>query len=248
MDPQQRSSVLWKAFAVIDAFDQNHRVMSFSDIARRSGLSKSTTHRVLAMLQEVQAIEPAGKGYKIGLRMLSAGALSVDARQHDIVFPHLERLRLITKQTVHMAVLDNSEVVYIEKLPSAQSPDTPALVGGRMPAMRTGVGKALLAFGGSGARLSPRPSVPSRAGCTSRVLTPDRLADIRCSGIARDREEASPGLACTAVPVLVADQAIAAISVAFPASDGSGERFVNPLRETATALGRALAMRRDVRL
>jgi DNA-binding IclR family transcriptional regulator len=61
-------------------------------------------------------------------------------------------------------------------------------------------------------------------------------------GIAADREEAARGLACVAAPIFVGQQAVAAVSVGFTASAGSGELFVNPLRETSAAIGRALAM------
>ncbi|XVV15124.1 IclR family transcriptional regulator [Actinoplanes sp. CA-131856] len=207
--------------------------MTLSEITRRSGLPKSTTHRILTMLVELDAVEREGDFYWVGLRMFTMGALSVDASVRDVALPHLERLRRLTRQTVHLAVLHDDEVVYLEKLPSLASPNTPALVGGRLPAQRTGVGKALLAFG----RSSP-PTDPALAA---------RLHAVRRSGVAYDHQEAASGLSCVAVPVLDADRAIAAVSVAFHSADGSGDRFVGALQETAIALSRSIRSKAQTR-
>jgi len=234
-------SVLWKAFDVLESFNQSRRVMTLSEIARKSGLPKSTTHRILTMLLEVDAVQRVGQGYRIGLRIFTMGTCSAEVQLRNVALPHLERLRRVTKQTVHLAVIEEADVVYLEKLPSAASPSTPAVVGGRLPARSTGVGKALLAFTG------PAPeSVTSPRNHTSTFRRPgllrSYLQDVRMMGIAADREEAARGLACVAAPIFVGQQAVAAVSVAFTASAGSGELFVNPLRETSAAIGRALAM------
>ncbi|GAA3233386.1 IclR family transcriptional regulator [Dactylosporangium siamense] len=223
-------SVLWKAFDVLAAFNQGHRILTLSDIARRSGLPKSTVHRLLGMLLDVGAVERVGTGYKIGLRMFTMGALSLDVRLRETALPYLERLRRVTGQTVHLAMLHGADVIYLEKLTSPQSPNTPALIGGRLPAGRTGVGKAMLAFGD---RLSTE-------------LATEHLQEVRRRGVATDREEAAPGLACVAVPVLNNGRAVAAVSVAFAAANGSGDLFVNPLRETVTGLSRVMATSPDL--
>lgn len=238
--PANASSILWKAFDVLGTFKHSRRVLTLSEIARRSGLPKSTVHRILAMLLEVKAVERSERGYRIGLRMFALGTCSTEVHLRDIALPHLERLRRVTRQTVHLAVLDSSEVVYLEKLPSHASPATPAVVGGRLPAASTGVGKALLAFGDDLA--APRLEganklTPLRCGQPLQ----DYLQTVRRSGIAGDREEAARGLACVATPILVRSKAIAAISVGFTAGAGSGELFINPLRETSAAVSRALA-------
>jgi DNA-binding IclR family transcriptional regulator len=232
-------SVLWKAFDVLETFNQSRRVMTLSEIARKSGLPKSTTHRILTMLLEVDAVQRVGQGYRIGLRIFTMGTCSAEVQY--VALPHLERLRRVTKQTVHLAVIEEADVVYLEKLPSAASPSTPAVVGGRLPARSTGVGKALLAFTGP----APESVTPPR-NHTSTFRRPgllrSYLQDVRMMGIAADREEAARGLACVAAPIFVGQQAVAAVSVGFTASAGSGELFVNPLRETSAAIGRALAM------
>lgn len=230
--PASPSPALAKAFDLLDAFDHDHRVLTLSEIARRSGLPKSTAHRLLTTLTDVRVVEKSSRGYRIGLRMFSMGRRSLEVQLRDIALPYLERLRLLTRQTIHLGVLDDLDVVYLEKLTSHLSPITPAVVGGRLPAASTGVGKALLAFGHS--------TPISRVTSTSPRLW-NHLDQVRRSGLARDREEAAPGLACIASPIMSGNHVVAAVSVAFAVGDGSGERFTDPLRETSAAIGRALA-------
>lgn len=238
-------SVLWKAFDVLETFNQSRRVLTLSEISRRSGLPKSTAHRILTMLLEVKAVERSGQGYRIGLRMFSMGTCSAEVRLRDAALPHLERLRRVTRQTVHLAVLEDTDVVYLEKLPSNLSPATPAVVGGRLPAASTGVGKALLAFGDcppAGLHPSTSTSTTSiRAALSRPTPLPDYLEGVRRNGIAGDREEAARGLACVAAPIMIGQRAVAAISVGFDANAGTGELFVNSIRETSTAVSRVLA-------
>lgn len=241
-------SVLWKAFDVLDAFDYDKRILTLSEVSRRSGLPKSTVHRILAKLLEVRAVERAGNGYRVGLRMFSMGMCSAEVQVRDYALPHLERLRRLTRQTVHLAVLDSSDVVYLEKLCSSQSPITPAVVGGRLNARSTGVGKALLAFGpvsSESSRATAAPPIGFVAG--SNASAGYDYAAVRRSGIAGDREGTARGLACIAAPILVNSEAIAAVSVSFTANAGSGELFVGALRETSAAIGRALVTASTVR-
>jgi DNA-binding IclR family transcriptional regulator len=245
--PVAAPSVLWKAFDVLGAFSHRDRVLSLAEIARRSGLPKSTAHRVLAMLLETGAVEQAMSGYRLGLRMFSLGALPPEAELREAAMVHLEWLHRVTGQTLHLAVLRGGDVVYLEKLLSRQRVDTPAAIGDLLPATCTAVGKALLAFSGEQAEASilARP-LPRRT--TKSVASADtlrrQLAVIRAHGYATDREESTDGLACAAVPVIAGGRAVVAISVAFPASEGTGSVFVGPLRQAAAAIASCSVIRR----
>ncbi|WP_174548805.1 IclR family transcriptional regulator [Actinomadura formosensis] len=238
-------SVLWKAFAVLGAFSHRNRVLTLAQIVRYSGLPKSTAHRVLAMLVDIGAIEQADGGYRVGLRMFSLGTLPPEAALREAALVHLEELHRYTGQTLHLAVLRGADVVYLAKLLSRRSVPTPAAVGGRFPAHCTAVGKALLAFsaGGSAAGALTEPLRRRTASSLASAEQVRRQMDvIRTAGFAVDREESADGLACVAVPVLVRGRAVAALSVAFPASAGSGQVLVGPLRQAAVAISRSPAM------
>lgn len=219
-------SVLKKAFDVLGSFSPDRRVLSFSQISRESGLPKSTTHRVLAMLLEMGAVEQYEDGYRIGLRMFAVGACSAEVALRNLALPAMEALHRLTRQTLHLAVLRGPDIVYIEKLRTQLAVPTPAVVGASLPAHLTAVGKALLAEDKS----APRPAALTR-----------ELALTRARGFATDREESVKGLACIAVPIMAGGSAVAAISVAFPAGAGTGEVLLNSLRETATRIGRSVS-------
>lgn len=247
--PDAAPSVLWKAFDVLGAFSHRDRVLTLAEIARRSGLPKSTAHRVLAMLLATGAVELAEEGYRLGLRMFSLGALPPEAELRQAAMVHLEGLHRVTGQTLHLAVLRDDKVVYLEKLLSRQHVDTPAVVGDRLPATCTGVGKALLAFSGEQAVATvlarPLPHRTARSVVSADALRA-QLGAIRARGYATDREESTDGLACVAIPVLVGDKVVAAVSVAFPAAAGTGEVLVGPLREAAAAIAASPVIRRAV--
>jgi DNA-binding IclR family transcriptional regulator len=247
--------VLWKAFDVLGAFSHRRRVLTLSEISRYSGLPKSTAHRVLFMLIEVGAVEQVPDGYQVGLRMFSLGVLPPEAALREAALPHLEELHRVTGHTLHLAILRGADVVYLEKLlPRGTSVVMPSVIGDRMPATVTGVGKVLLAFSSpeerAAALAGPLPRRTARSLGTLEALHRE-LDTIRERGYALDREEAAVGVSCVAVPILpgpavTGPGAIAAISVSYPASSGSGQALISPLRETATAIARSPMLRRSV--
>lgn len=243
LDRESAPSVLWKAFDVLGSFSQSRRALTLSEISRGSGLPKSTVHRILTMLLEVRAVERVGPRYRMGLTIFAMGMCSAEVALRDAALPYLQRLRRTTGQTVHLAVLDSADVVYIEKLVSSSSPPTPAVVGGRLPAHATGIGKALLAFSPDGTRLPGKLDGMLAARTTATMTRPadlrQCLREVRANGVATDRGEAASGLACVAAPIIINSCPVAAISLAFPTTAGSGQQFINPLREAAAAVARA---------
>ena len=237
-------SILGKAFAILGAFTHGPRMLSLSQISRRSGVSKSTTHRVLAMLVELGAIERSGTEYRMGAVMFSYGSRSPEVALRDAALTHLESLFLQTRQTVHFAVLRKQEVLYLERL-STRLVISPATVGGCMPAHLTGVGKALLAYASTeiiNRYLDRRLIARTEASITNPDSLRHELAHIRNQGVAFDRAEAARGLHCVAAPVRVGGHAVAAVSVAYPSNAGSGKAFIEPVRTAATRIARSLPL------
>jgi DNA-binding IclR family transcriptional regulator len=213
------------------------------------------------MLVEVGAVEQVPDGYQVGLRMFSLGVLPPEAALREAALPHLEELHRVTGQTLHLAILRDADVVYLEKLlPRGNRLVTPSVIGDRMPATCTGVGKALLAFSSDDiaetALTAPLPRRTARSAASLGQIRRE-LDTVRGQGYAFDREEAADGLACVAVPVLAATgipgvpggrgvpagRAVAAISVSFPVNAGTGQSLVAPLRATAAAISRSPALR-----
>jgi DNA-binding IclR family transcriptional regulator len=234
-------SILSKAFQLLSAFNPYARVMSLSELSRASGLPKSTVHRLLARLVELGAVERHLSGYKLGLGLLKLGASTPAGYMRDLSVPHLAKLHRWCGETVFLGVLRNFDVVYLEKFESPGSPASIAQIGSRLPANCTALGKALMAHEDLDelARLMPRP-LP---GMTSESVTdPEvlirQLRQIRAEGIARERNEAQPGLACHAAPLVMRGFAVGAISVGFPSTGAPPPKLEVALLETAAAIVR----------
>jgi DNA-binding IclR family transcriptional regulator len=235
-------SILGKAFAILGAFSRGPRMLSLSQISRLSGVPKSTTHRVLGMLVELGAVERSGTEYRMGDVMFSYGSRSPEVALRGAALPHLESLHCQTGQVVHFAVLRKQEVLYLERL-STSSIISPASVGDRLPAHLTGVGKALLAYAPAetvNRYLDRRLTARTDASITSADLLRHELAGIRKLGVAFDHAEAARGLHCVAAPVRIGRQVVAAVSVAFPSSAGSGQVLIDPVLTAAARIAGSL--------
>lgn len=220
--------------------------MSLTELARRSGIAKPTAHRLLGELTALGAIEKSDDGYRVGMQLFELGHLAPRQRTlRDASLPLLMDLAEATGETVHLAVLEGTEVLYLEKLDSRSGPDLPSRVGGRMPAYCTGLGKAILAFSrpaqaqavlqGPLTRRTPRTIV--LPGLLAR-----ELGAVRRTGIANEYEESTLGVRCTASPVLDASNvAIAAISVAGWSYRLNLSRVASAVRTAALTLSRDLA-------
>lgn len=237
--------MLGRALALLSEFRPGEHEVGLAELARRSGVAKPTAHRLLAELESWMLVERTGRGYRLGLRLFELG--QVVPRQRDLqetATPFLADLYEATRETVHLAVPDGAEVVYVQKLSAPDSPDIPSRLGGRMPAHCTGVGKALLAFGPP-----ERLAAVLAAGLTRRtprtVVLPGmlgkQLAAIRQQGLAEEHEESAPGVACVAAPVLGPDDvAVAAISISGWSNRLDTRRVAPAVRTAALALSRVL--------
>jgi DNA-binding IclR family transcriptional regulator len=238
-------SILDKAFAMLGAFTHGPpRKLSLSQISRLSGVPMSTTHRVLAMLVELGAVERTGTEYRMGDVMFSYGSRSPEVALRDAALPHLESLLHQTRQVVHFAVLRKREVLYLERL-SGSSVISPATVGGRLPAHLTGVGKALLAYASAdmiNGYLDRRLTARTNASITNPQSLRHELALIKNVGVAFDHAEAAQGVHCVAAPVRIGVHAVAAVSIAYPPNTGSGQALIDPVRTTATRIARSLPL------
>ena len=221
-----------------------------SELARRSGLPKTTTARLAADLVRHGFLDRAdGGAFKLGNKLFQLGSLASRERElREVALPYMADLRQVSRHTVHLAVLIGTDVVYVEIVSSTGGPRMPSEVGGRLPAHAAAVGKAMLAFsppdvleavidrGPARGRTADdhRPrTAPARAPPDSRIR--DRLRE---RGIRTRRRAARPARCCPPTR-----QPIGAISV----SGWSGTldlRRVGPaVRTAALAIGREITRR-----
>lgn len=211
-------SFLRRAVAVLTAFRADDDGLGAAELARRSGLPKSTAHRIALDLAEAGLLERDGPRVRLGLKLFEIGQRAPRQRVlRDAAVPYMSDLREATRQTVHLAVLAGAEVVYVEILGSSGGPRLPSKVGGRLPAHVTGVGKAILAFSPPEAARAVLESglvKTSERSVTAPGLLARELEKIHREGVAYDREESGAGIVCAASPVLGPDGlALGALSV-----------------------------------
>lgn len=238
-----------KAISVMQAFgDDAH--LGVSELARRTGLSKSTTFRLLGMLERNAVVERAGTAYRLGRAMEELGAQASTPgqdRMRDLLTPFLADLYELTHATAKLAVLSGTNVVYLNKLEGHQRVRTPGRIGGRTPAYCTAAGKVLLAHDAEALEETLR--MPRHAWTATTLVDATELRSeldrVRATGMAIDRGEVLPTLTCIAVPVMGSDgKPIAALSLSGEASTFRPETYEKILRRICFAASRAVSRTR----
>lgn len=237
-----------KAACVLKAFGKDANLgVGVSELARRSGLSKSTTFRLLGMLERSGFVERAGTAYRLGRMLLELGA-QASASEHelvrDILTPFLADLYEATHMTVQLAVLGGTHVIYLNKLEGHQRLRSPSRIGGRMPAYCTAVGKVLLAHDPRAFEETLR--LPRHAWTPTTLVDEDELRNelgrVMQSGMAVDHGESLASLVCVAAPVMGAlGRPVAALSVSGDAVSFRPEQHEDVLRRVCYAASRAVA-------
>lgn len=248
MCPDQRndeSSTAARLATLLGAFGPGDDALGVSELARRTGLPKSSVSRLSRHLLEQGLFERAGTSLRLGLKLFEIGQLALRARGLvEAARPYLADLREATHNTVHLAILEGTEVVYLDLLRGPDAPRLPSRVGGRFPAHATAVGKAILAYSPQQAldavlragleRVSPRT-------ITAPGLLRTQLRRVRSEGIAYEREESGIGVTCAASPLLDSDsRALGAISISGWTTRMRTERVAPAVHTAALTLSRTL--------
>ncbi|GAA1239490.1 IclR family transcriptional regulator [Pseudonocardia alaniniphila] len=239
------NSVLGRALTLLTAFHPGDGDLSLAELCRRTGVSKPTAHRLLQELTAWDIVERTAHGYRLGMRLFELGQLAPGQRSlRETAAPFLADLFEATHETVHLAVPDDTEVVYVHKIDGRHGPTVASRIGGRMPAYCTGVGKALLAFAPPG-RLAAvvAAGLPRRTPRTiiAPGLLEKELARVRERAVAEEHEESTVGIACVAAPVLDADgTAVAAVSITGWANRLDTTRLAPAVRTAVLGISRSL--------
>jgi len=239
-------TVTQRLLSMIGAFDERHRALTLTDLARRAGLAVPTAHRLVGDLVDGGALERRDDGrYVVGRLLWEAGLLApVQGRLTQVAEPFLSDVYAATLATVHLAVRDGDQVLYLQRLAGRASVPIVSTVGSRLPMHCTGVGKMLLAHAPRDVRervLLHLPRVTPRT-ITSPQLLEVQLDRIKREGIATTAEEMSIGAYSLAVPVVQSsDNAVAAaIGVVVPTLKRDRQRLIGALQVAARGIGRLL--------
>lgn len=174
-------------------------------LAQEVGLPRSTVHRLLSALAQLGYLrhEPR-QGYYLGPKLIELG-FKAHGQLHlpSIAHPHLEWLAEVTRETVHLGILDGKEVVYIDKVVGKRELQMASFIGARFPAQSTALGKALIST-------LPREEwlhhfTPGLRRTPATIITPEAFVEeierTARRGYALDMGENEEGIRCIAVPV-----------------------------------------------
>jgi IclR family transcriptional regulator, KDG regulon repressor len=218
----ERLSSVASAARILREFDKHSTQLGVSHLARRVGVGKSTAHRIIWTLVEeglLEKVEETGL-FRLTTAMRSLGASAETAqRLHEAATIPLDNLRSLTAGTLHIAILDGTDVVYIERREGPGTIPVFRSIGARNAAHSTSSGKVLLAFLpiDHQRRLveSMRLTARTPRTITSRRAFMAELAIVRSQGFAENRGESEPGMCSIAAPVRdPLGRVVASVSVA----------------------------------
>ncbi|AKA25664.1 IclR family transcriptional regulator [Pseudomonas chlororaphis] len=218
------TQTLLRGLAVVQAVAGGAR--DLKEIARLIGTTRSTTHRLASCLVDERYLRVVPQvGYLLGPKLIELGFQAREALPlATLATPFLDELSALTGDTVHLAIRDDDDVLYLHKNPGRNGPEMRSRVGHRMPLARTGIGKALLLDDAlqEWQRLY-EASLPVGG---RNVLWPQheeptweqfrqRMEEYVAGGYAFDLEDNEPSIRCVAAPVRDASgKIVAGISIA----------------------------------
>jgi DNA-binding IclR family transcriptional regulator len=218
-----RLSSVASAVRVLKCFSEVEPEIGISSLAKRLNQAKSTVHRLAVTLMSEGLLEQNQENgrYRLGINLFIMGALV--RRRLDVsnmAQPFLNVLRESTGETIHLAVLNETNIIYLYNLESRQAIRMKSYIGTLKPAFCTCEGRAIAAFGGNEviSRIlhSPlAPRTPHTQLNPAKLLT--LLTEVRNQGYAIDDEESELGMRGIGAPLRdITGQVVAAIGIGGP--------------------------------
>ncbi|MDV3221157.1 IclR family transcriptional regulator [Intrasporangium sp.] len=235
-----------RVLAILDVFDDAHTMLTLSEISRRSGLTLTTTHRLVGELHAWGALsrDPRGR-YSVGLRILELGVLAPGGLQlREVAQPFLNDLHHVTRANVHLAVREGHDVVYLESLRAPDGVPVLSRLGGRWPLHATGTGQVLLAYAGPDVREEVLSS-PLKRFSRHTIVEPAQLrsvlSEVRWLGYAVAASQLTEDAVAVAAPIRgPEDDVIAAVGVTVRCGTVSPQAMAPALMAASRGISRAL--------
>ena len=228
-----RIHVIDRAAQILDCFGFDHQELSVSEIGAKARLHRSTAHRILMALEYNDLIQQNAENgkYRLGIKLFRLGHQAVShLNLREICRLFLTRIMDETKETVHLAVLDEDQVLYLDKVEGPHALRMPSRVGRHIPTYCTSLGKAMLSCLDDHEVKNIfrdhilRPYTANTVKTLDRLLTDLRV--IRRRGYSVDNEEIEIGLRCVGAPIRDYTGAIVgAISTAAPSARLSAHKI-----------------------
>ena len=238
---------LTKGLSVLSALADVSTPVSLREVARRTGLSKSTVHRLVSELRDAGLVESSADGNSLGLRLFEFGGIAL--RQNQVASaarPFMEELFERTNHVIQLGILQGTDAMYLVRVGRQGHQLVASHVGGRIPATCTAIGKAILAYDEALVETAIGEGLTRRTRFS--ITDPDQLrvslADTKRTGLATELEESRIGLACVASPIIVDGTVRAALSLTTPVAAFDASGLGQAIRATSLRLARALSENR----
>jgi DNA-binding IclR family transcriptional regulator len=242
--------VIQRAGAILDALRAAEISLSLGQLARETGLARSTVQRIIQALQDVGWVTPPAPsgGVLLGPRLVELAAAAGRPAHLVVLHPHLEHLSRGLNETVDLSIRRHDRALFVDQVTADQRLRAVSAVGETFPLHCSANGKAMLAT-------LPDPFIETIIGGSFPALTDntittlpvllEEIAGIRASGISYDREEHSTGICAVGHVVPTPDGGYAAVSIPLPAQRfyGNEQHIAEALRDTCRVMHAALAAR-----
>lgn len=218
---EQKVQTLDRVMDIIELLSTSKQGMGVTEIGNRLNLHKSTVHRLITSLLKRGYIEKDAKTglYKIGLKFIEISSLHLHQLELKTeAAPFMRRLSETTGQVSHLAILDGTDVVYIEKFDLVPSLRLYSQIGKRVPVYCTALGKVLMSSKTNGLRNQILDGIELKP-FTKNTIIDRKVLEIELDktqqrGWAVDNEEHEAGVCCIAAPVFdFTGKVIAAVSI-----------------------------------
>jgi IclR family pca regulon transcriptional regulator len=218
---------LERGLKVIRAFDAEHQELGLSDVARATGLTRAAARRFLLTLKELGYVTASEGRFSLSPRVLELGYAYLSSLSlPEVAQPHMEALVAKVNESSSISVLDDTDIVYVARVPTRRIMSITLSVGTRLPAYATSMGRVLLGglpddeFEERLGRIDVRPlsahTVKDKE--TLRTL----VGSVRKQGYAAVDQELEEGLRSLAVPIRDASgTVVAALNVSAHTSRAS---------------------------
>jgi len=244
---------LARGLLILEAFDEASPKLGIADLAKRTGLSKSTVFRLIHTLRSLGYIIPAGEEskYSLGPKVLGLGfAVLSSLELRDVAQPYLLELSHQTQETVNLAVLDGWKLIYVERIKTQQIVNINLHVGSRLELYNTAMGRVLASFQKEDwlsrylKYLEQIPGAETYRKDKGRKLL-KILEEVKKNDFAVNNEELTPGLRSVAAPVRNrAGKVVGAVNIAVSSSRYSleelKEKLIPPLQKITQVISSAL--------
>lgn len=232
-----------RAFKVLESLKEE-RELGVAELSRKVDLPKSTIYYILATLSKLNYIKKNNNNkYSLGLKSLELGTVMLNKMTlRSIAKPYLMELVEESSETVHLVILDNYQVVYIDKIEGNEAIQISSHIGARLPSYCTGVGKAMLAYLDEKKLDEYLKNNKLKKHTKNTITDPselkEELKEIKNKGYSIDNQEFNKGLKCFAAPIMdYSGEVIAAISISGPidriTDKNENDNLINMIIRTA---------------